>query len=90
MKISIEDAAEILEIAKSFQPMAKDIVKVIQQYGPDVYELLSGTVDGICDLKIRAIKRFTASGLTKEQAVLLTIDTMNAVNKSLKRTEKDK
>ena len=85
-----EDIKELLEIIGEFKPAASEIVGVIQQYGPEVKQLLNGIIDGACELTCRTFANYMSSGFSREEAFLLLIDGRLALKMAMDRVNVSK
>jgi len=74
--------SELMEILKEIDEV-KEITDLVIK---ESYPYIERIVNGITDLKIRSIKKYMDNGFTKEEAILLTIDSSAALIKSLDKT----
>ena len=72
----LTDALGILKNAKEAKELADLLI-------PELYPYIERLSDGLVDLKMRQIKQYQDNGFTREEAILLTIDTFNSVQRAL-------
>ena len=75
--MSEEDLKQIrayFELAKSFAPLADEALEVLFAYGPTLRKLMDSVVDYQVFRTTLTIKQFEALGMTREEAILLTIN----------------
>ena len=87
MSFEIEDLQEIntyMELARQLAPVADAIVDVVRAYEPAIKSLLEDLVDGNCDLTARAYNNYIAHGFSKDEAILLTLNSKAAFTESLR------
>ena len=68
----LTDALKVIQDYKEI----KDVVDLII---PEVYPYVERLSDGIVDLKIRSIRRYENEGFTREESILLTLDTQHSL-----------
>ena len=72
----ITEAIEVLKNAKEVKDLADILI-------PEISHYVDRLADGIVDVKIRQIQRYERQGFTKEEAMLLTIDSTLALQNTL-------
>jgi hypothetical protein len=55
---------EYLTVVKEFKPFMPEIVDTILQYESESKRIIKALVDVSCEMKLRAIKKYTEEGLT--------------------------
>jgi hypothetical protein len=97
--MSEEDLKQIrmyFELAKSFAPLADEALKVVFAYGPALRKLMDSIYDYQVFRTTLTIKQFEALGMSKEEAIMLTINNKISLQelidrwKSLNTPKKDK
>lgn len=87
MGISKEDLLELAEAMKEideYRLVAGTIIDKALECGPELRRVLSAFVIGMTDLKIEAIRHYEDNGFTREQAMLLTMDSWKFFFEGLK------
>lgn len=79
--------SKIGEAIKLFQE-AKEVKELVDLLIPEIYPYLERSVDGITDLKIRAIERYEAAGFSREDAIFITVSTHKDIIKSIQEIRK--
>jgi hypothetical protein len=75
--MSEEDLKQIrmyFELAKSFAPLADEALEVVFAYGPILRKLMDSIVDYQVFRTTLTIKQFEMLGMTREEAIMLTIN----------------
>ena len=72
----LTDALGILKNAKEAKELADLLI-------PELYPYIERLSDGLVDLKMRQIKQYQDNGFTREEAILLTIDTFNSMQRAI-------
>ena len=62
---------------------ASEVKELVDLIIPEVYPYLERLSDGIVDLKTRQIHKYQDKGFTREEAILLTIDTFNSIQRAI-------
>jgi len=75
-----------LNVAKELKPFMPQIVDIILEYGSESKKIVRAIVDTICEMKLYAIQKYTSEGLTKDQAILLVMDSSHAIAKQLEKS----
>lgn len=78
----IETLKEIFNDIEVYKELADIIIPVVSIY-------MDRTADGLTDLKIRQIKRYQNNGFTKQEAIMLTLDTNHTLTQSIKDYNKN-
>ena len=68
----ITEAIEVLKNAKEVKDLADILI-------PEISHYVDRLADGVVDVKIRQIQRYRRQGFTKEEAMLLTINSTLAL-----------
>lgn len=63
---------------------AKELKELTDLIIPEVYPYIERLSDGIVNLKARQITQYQDKGFTREEAILLTIDSFNSINRAIK------
>ena len=89
---------EYLELAKSFAPLADEVLDVAFAYGPALRKLMDSIQDYIIYRTYVSIKQFEGLGMTRDEAIMLTINSkvslqemvnrLGSTNKSAKKAGK--
>jgi len=85
-----EDIGEILEIvnmAKAFKPVIDESLSVLKEYVPCMKEIYGGFLDYGIETKDYAIKEYRERGYTKEEAILLVLDSSASLKSFLNKWE---
>lgn len=91
MKLSLEEIMELSAEAEQFRPMIQEGIKVLQSFGPEVYSVLEGIMNGAVCLKAGMVKRFMEEHkFTKKEAILLTTGLSDMLENSAKSINKSK
>ena len=61
----------------------KEIKELVDLVIPEVYPYIERLSNGLVDLKMRQIKQYQDNGFTREEAILLTIDTFNSMQRAI-------
>lgn len=77
MSIKISELKEIFEDLEAYKELANIII-------PEMSNYVDRLSDGVVDLKIRQIARYQAAGYTREEAILMTIDTTQSLREAFK------
>ena len=80
-KEDIDEILEIVNMAKGFKPVVDESLSVLKEYVPCLKEVYSGFLDYGIEMKDYAIKEYGKRGYTKDEAILLVLDS-NASFKS--------
>ena len=72
----ITEAIEVLKNAKEVKDLADILI-------PEVSIYMDRFADGLVDIKVRQINRYEINGFTREEAILLTIDSNLALQNAL-------
>ena len=75
--MSEEDLKQIrayFELAKSFAPLADEALEVVFAYGPTLRKLMDSIADYQVFRTTLTIKQFEALGMSREEAIMLTIN----------------
>lgn len=87
------EANEILAVVGAFEeymPVVEKVVPLIGKAGSELRPLIEQLTDFSVDMQLRAITRYENAGMSREQAVLLTINTKAAVIDALKNNNAKK
>jgi hypothetical protein len=87
-KKELEDAVEMIKLAGDMEPLAGPVVDAVLKYGPHFYRLLEAAQDGLVDLQVRAIKRYEDAGFSRDDAILLNLNTRLALQQGLAKQNK--
>jgi hypothetical protein len=84
----INIAIEMINAVKQNKEIIKEIIsefiEVSEDFLPEIDKQIKRIQDYSVDMKDRMIKRFIANGYSKEEAILLSIDTSTAFKKAIK------
>ena len=83
MEETIEGYLAIAKELKSFMP---EVVDVVLEYESESKKVIEALVDTVCEMKLRAIAKYTDKGLTKDQAILLVMDNSHTIAEQLRRS----
>lgn len=86
MKLPQEDIKELLNyvsLADDFKPVFKEILKILESYGSELNVVIKNISKTLADNKIEIIRYYQDAGFTKEEAILLTINSGHALTKTL-------
>jgi len=84
MKLSKDDLQEIMAVigqAEEFRPFIKSIVETVLSFGSELKPILESFKDYLVQGRIDAIKKYTDSGFTKDEAITMTLDDVFAVRR---------
>jgi hypothetical protein len=81
-----EEIKAYLTIAKEFKPFMPEIINTILGYGSESKKIIKALIDTGCEMKLRAIKKYTDEGLTKDQAILLVMDSSHTIAEAFKKS----
>ena len=66
------------------RPLVKEFVGIVYQYSKELEPLFSGLTEWIVKNKIKSIKLFMDNGFTKDEAIQLTSNVYERIEKVLK------
>ena len=70
----IDDISKESEIYKD---VANNLVKIAKTFGPEVYQLAESLILGVASIKIATFKKYIDAGMTREEALALTMQTFD-------------
>ena len=79
------DAKEILELVaegEEYLPILKEAIPLIQKAGVEIRPLLEGLIDNTVDLQVRAFKRYIDNDLTREEALVMCINSKLGIERA--------
>jgi len=82
-----ELSEEIKGIAEEARPLVKEVIELLQSFGPEIKSLLTGMALGSVDITIAMIKRYEEAGFSTEQSIRLVINNKNNLAEGLKATK---
>jgi hypothetical protein len=74
---------EYFELAKSFAPLADEVLEVIFAYGPALRKLMDSIVDYQVFRTALTIKQFESLGMSRQEAIMLTINNKVGLQESM-------
>jgi len=86
-KRNIEEILEIVSMARGFKPVVDETLSVLKEYVPCLKEVYSGFLDYGIEMKDYAIKEYGKRGYTKEEAILLVLDSNASFRSFLNKWE---
>jgi hypothetical protein len=92
MQIDQEEIAKAMvyfELAEELKPLAKKAVEIIMSYGTEIKPLVDAVNDCVCDSTMRMITGYMARGLSKEDAILLTVNSRDVIKTILENITKN-
>jgi len=70
----IDDISKESEIYKD---VVNNLVKIAKTFGPEVYQLTESLILGVASIKIATFKKYIYAGMTREEALALTMQTFD-------------
>ncbi|MCK5615304.1 hypothetical protein KAR91_76275 [Candidatus Pacearchaeota archaeon] len=83
MSSTTDTILEILSDVEEYRPLINAGVKALKSFGPEIDDLLRTMVFAAADIKMAVIQRYVDNGFTKEEAILLVLDSEASLQKSL-------
>ena len=73
------------KLAEAFEMLKEvdELKEIINLFIKEAFPYIERTSDAIVELKTRSIRKYIDNGFTKEEAILLTIDSVNSLIKSI-------
>ena len=91
MKLDPEEIQEIIQMAKSFSPLAEDISEVIvNDYGPALGKLMESIRNFQVQGTHKSIEQYKKLGYGKKDAILLTLNNKMALAEVLQSFDTSK
>lgn len=93
MKFTEEDIQmfiTILDGAESFRPLVNKALDVAESYGPELAALFDGLFDYSVQRNTDTFNQYCNNGFSREEAMLLTLNSNVALNDALNKTNKRK
>ena len=84
----IEFINYIHENKEELKPAIKKIIDVVLEFGPEFKEIIEELNNYSISLTSRTIQRFEMEGFSKEEAILLTLNTRLALKESFNNYKK--
>ena len=76
--------SKITDVLKTLKDI-KEIKQIADLLIEEVHPYIERTANGIADLKMKSIKKYMDNGFTKQESILLTIDSSKALSSALDR-----
>lgn len=86
MTEAINVLTQIINHSEDLKPIVKDVIKIIDDFSPEVYSIFKKISFGLVDLQVEMILRFESHGFTREQAIDLTKEKISSINNSIKNS----
>lgn len=83
-QIPVQEILGLIQNAEMYRPVVQGVLNAAKSYGPELKDLLSTINNGLVDLRIEAIARYQAAGFTREEAILMSINTSHALSEAIK------
>ena len=80
-KEQITDLISMMSMADDFKPLLKEALKIVESYSVEFKDLIDNYRKYARESKVENIKYYEAMGLSKDQAILLTIDSEVAIRR---------
>ena len=91
MKIDFNDIKEMLGLAKLYKPVAEEVVETtMKEYGPILASIMNNARSYMVNATDRTVKEFVELGYSREEALLLTINTNASLAEALKNVKTSK
>lgn len=90
MKPTVEDLNEIIEIlneAEAIRPLVKGVITVLKSFSSELKDIPESISSWVVANRVRAIKQYEAAGFTRDDAILMTLDDMQRLQKGLEKVD---
>lgn len=88
MKIDFDDIKGMLGLAKLYKPVAEEVVETtMKEYGPILGSIMDNARSYMVNSTDRTIKQFEELGYSREESLLLTINTNASLSEALKNVK---
>lgn len=88
MKPTVEDLNEIIEMlneAEAIRPLVQGVITVLKSFSGELKDIPEAFSGWVVANRIRAIKQYEAAGFTRDDAILMTLDDMQRLQKGLEK-----
>lgn len=76
------------ENAEAFREPINECIKALESYGPEAYGLFSKLIRANAKLRMEAIEEYMNGGFTKGEAIVLTCNQFDVMEKAIQRGSK--
>ena len=83
-KEEIKEVLEMVSVAKEFKPVADEAMVALKTYIPHLTEVYEGLLDYGIEKKDYAIKKYISMDYTREEAILLVLDSAASFKTAIK------
>ena len=93
MKITQEDIEtlnELLDEAEVFRPVIEKFFKVLWSYSEEIKKIPEALSDWLVDTRIKMVEKYQQAGFDKDDAIIMVLSDMYAVQKISDRMNKNK
>ena len=91
MKLNAKDLRDILEIideAEAFRPVIRKAIEALFSFSEEAKGIFEPVNEYFIERRIKTINRYQNAGFTKQEAILMTLDSQVALLKQLKDMKK--
>ncbi len=88
MSQSLQTAMELLQTAEELRPVISSAITALNSYGPELNDLLLKMAIGTANIRMTTIKHYESNGFTKEEAMLMTLDSKVAMKEAMSSINK--
>ena len=82
----MEEIDEILKAVETYRPVISRVIDTAMSFGPELKKLFEplfcSLTEMTVDSRIMAIKRYEASGFTKEEAITMMLDDLSTIRRT--------
>ena len=86
--MTADKVLEVVGMIEEYLLVAEKVVPLVAQTGKKIKPLLESLTDTTVDLTIRAVMRYEKAGMTREEAILLSLSTKIAIKEATKNMKK--
>jgi len=83
------DVLAVVGMLEEYMPVVEKAVPLIARAGTEIKPLLESMTDTLVDLQIRSIKRYQEAGMSREEAILLSINAKFSLLEASKNMKKN-
>ena len=87
--MNANDVFELVEMMGEYLPVVKKATPLLIKAGKEINPLLESMTDAFVDLTVRSIKRYEAAGMSRKEAILLSLNAKVAINDALKSMKRN-
>ena len=83
MSSTTDAILEVLSDVEEYRPLITKGIEALKSFGPELDDLLRTMVFASADIKMAVIQHYVNNGFTKDEAILLVLDSGASLQKSL-------